>query len=158
MNIAYVAGFFDGEGCVNFASCRKSLFPRVLITNTDIDILQRIQKRFGGDINPLSLRKENWKQGYSLRISWSKAVEFLSEIYPYLFVKAAQAETVFAWDAIRLGSGKKTLQQKEDYKDSCDLLYRRMRWLNQKGNKDTVDPIDEEIALSTARRARKGKR
>lgn len=158
MNTAYVAGFFDGEGCVNFSYCRNSLFPRVLITNTDIDILQRIRERFGGDIKPLSLRKGNWKQGYSLRISWSKAVEFLSEIHPYLFLKAAQAETVFAWDAIRLGSGKKTLQQKEEYKDSCDLLHRRMRWLNQKGNKDTVDPIDEEIALSTARKARKGKR
>ena len=158
MNTAYIAGFFDGEGCVNFARCRTTFFPRVLITNTNIDVLKKIQNKFGGDIKPLSYKKENWKQGYSLRISWSKAIDFLSEIYPYLFLKADQAETVFAWDAIRLGSGTKTLKEKQEYKDSCDLLYRRMKWLNQKGNKDTIDPIDEELALSTARRARREKK
>lgn len=145
MNAAYVAGFFDGEGCVGFAKNRSTIYPRVLITNTNIDVLKQIQNMFGGDIKPLSKRKENWKQGFYLRICWQKAVDFLSEIYPYLVVKNCQAETVFAWDAIRLGSGTKDKSIRDEYADTCEMLIKRMHWLNKKGCVEGKDPIYDVI-------------
>ncbi len=40
MNLQYAAGFVDGEGCINFAKTRSSIYPRVLVTNTNIEILK----------------------------------------------------------------------------------------------------------------------
>lgn len=132
MNIAYVAGLIDGEGCINFCKCRDSVYPRLFITNTNQEILELLQEKYGGDINPLSLRKENWKQGYSWRVSWSKAVDLLEKVYPYLIIKRRQAQTVFAWDACRPNN--------ED-REALQLLVDQMHWLNKKGNAVSVEPI-----------------
>lgn len=136
MNRQYAAGFVDGEGCINFAKTRLSIYPRVLVTNTNLQILQDFQKKWGGDINALSLRKENWKQGYSWRISWAKAVDFLSDIEPYLKIKKYQAHAVFAWDAIRPGRGGKV------DKDSLEFLVSYVHWLNKKGINNEKNPLD----------------
>lgn len=136
MNLQYAAGFVDGEGCIGFAKTRKSIYPRILVTNTNIDILQEFKDKWGGDINPLSLKKDNWKQGYSWRISWSKAVDFLSDIEPYLKIKKAQSHAVFAWDEIRPGKGGKA------DKDSFDFLVSYVHWLNKKGINNEKNPLD----------------
>jgi hypothetical protein len=157
MNRAYVAGFFDGEGCVGFSRARRSVFPRILVTNTNRAILEELRTSFGGDIKPLALRRKNWKQGWSWRLSWSAAVSFLAEIKPWLQLKNAQAETVFAWDAIRLGRGRVTSAAREEYDDTCALLINRMRWLNRKGPHNDPDPIDAvlTIALKEAGKSKK---
>jgi hypothetical protein len=136
MNIQYAAGFVDGEGCIGFAKTRTSIFPRVLVTNTNLEILNEFKEKWGGDIKPLSLRKENWKQGYYWRISWAKAVNFLSDIEPYLKIKNRQAHAVFAWDEIRPGMGGKA------DKDSFDFLVSYVHWLNKKGINNEKNPLD----------------
>ncbi len=156
MHLAYVAGIFDGEGCVGFGRCRTAVFPRIFVSNTNRDLLEALRDQFGGDINPASNRKAGWKQGWNWRLSWTAAVEFLDKISPYLRIKNRQAHTVFAWDAIRLGSGKSTQTDKAEYLDAVGLLTERMRWLNQKGQNDAEDPID--IALRKAGKARKTKK
>lgn len=144
MNLAYVAGFFDGEGCINFGRCRATIFPRILVVNTDRSILEMLQRKFGGDIKPLSLRKPGWKQGWLWRLSWSRAVDFLSAIEPYVRVKDRQIHTVFAWDAIRPRVGKLTAAKAAEYRDCLELLVKRMHWLNQKGENLEPDPIIAE--------------
>jgi len=104
--------------------------------------LESIKEQFGGDIKPLALRKEGWKQGYSLRICWSRAVSFLDKIKPWLLIKSLQAETVFAWDAIRPRTGKMTNVARAEYQDAVDLLRARMTWLNKKGENSEIDPIE----------------
>jgi len=136
MNIQYAAGFVDGEGCIGFAKTRTSIFPRVLVTNTNLEILNEFKEKWGGDIKPLSLRKDNWKQGYYWRISWAKAVNFLSDIEPYLKIKNRQAHAVFAWDEIRPGRGNKA------DKDSFDFLVSYVHWLNKKGINNEKNPLD----------------
>jgi hypothetical protein len=136
MNIQYAAGFVDGEGCIGFAKTRTSIFPRVLVTNTNLEILNEFKEKWGGDIKPLSLIKENWKQGYYWRISWAKAVNFLSDIEPYLKIKNRQAHAVFAWDEIRPGRGGKA------DKDSFDFLVSYVHWLNKKGINNEKNPLD----------------
>jgi len=143
VNLSYVAGFVDGEGCIGFAKCRSSIYPRVFVTNTNKEILEEFQDQFGGDINQLSMRKDGWKQGWSWRLSWSKAVDFLDAISPWLRIKADQVDTVFAWDAIRLGRGKTTELKRKEYEDCCSLLVERMHWLNSKGRSDGPDPIEK---------------
>jgi len=137
MNLAYIAGFVDGEGCIGFAKCRTTIFPRVIVVNTNRDILQKLKDEFGGDIKPLSLRKINWKQGWAWRLSWTRAVNFLDKISPWLQLKSQQACVVFAWDTVKPGMGNDWDSGARDY------LVSYMRELNRKGI----------IALDTARKS-----
>jgi len=137
MNLAYVAGIFDGEGCVNFTRTRNTIYPRVLVVNTNRPLLEGFVEQFGGDIRPLSAHKEGWKQGWEWLLSWSKAVAFLDRIHPWLRVKDAQAETVFAWDTIRPGSGNK---HKWD-QPALELLKAELTWLNHKGPSVGEEPM-----------------
>jgi hypothetical protein len=157
MTPQYIAGFFDGEGCIGFCKCRGSVFPRILLTNTNRDILVRVKEKFGGDIQPLALRKKGWKQGYSWRLTWTKAVDFLEVIQPHLILKTRQAETVFAWDAIRLHRGRVAPARRIEHQPAIDLLVKRMTWLNKKGNGTLTDPIDS-VCLRKAGKARKRKK
>ena len=145
MNRAYIAGFVDGEGCIGFARARKSIYPRVIITNTNVKVLESIRKIYGGDIRPLSGRKANWKQGYSLRLTCDRAVGFLEHIYPWLRLKRNQAITIFLWDAIKLGRGKHSETKQNEYRGTCELLINQIKWLNQKGPQTREEPMAVEL-------------
>lgn len=144
LSLPYVAGILDGEGCVGFSRTRKSIYPRVFIVNTYLPLLEKLKEQFGGDINPLSLRKENWKQGWAWRSSWSKSVKFLEDIYPYIFIKKNQIDCVIAWSHIRPGRGKKI------NKETMDFLINEMRWLNKKGINNEIEPLAMELDLIEA--------
>lgn len=95
-NFAYFAGFFDGEGTVDIRAkqthngkyCRFEL--RVQIPQVVIDPLLKAQSIWGG----------NLVHGKRINI-WactSKiAVQFLSDIYPYVIVKKEEIEWALAY-------------------------------------------------------------
>ncbi len=151
MNLAYIAGIIDGEGCIGFTRCRTNVYPRVIVTNTNLELLEELKKQFGGDISSNSKGKTGWKKGYNWDIRWSKAIDLLDRVYEYLFIKYQQANVVFAWDAIRPGSGKKWDTE------ARNLLVDEMHWLNQKGDIIRQEPILAEIAIGINAAKRKKK-
>ena len=48
LTIEYMAGFFDGEGCVELSP--KKIQDRISVVNTNKTILEYIQETFGGSI------------------------------------------------------------------------------------------------------------
>jgi len=150
VNLQYVAGFVDGEGSIGFSRSRTQLFPRVLVVNTNRDILEDFQKHFGGDIQKLYRAKSNWKQAYSWRICNDKAVKFISRISPYLKLKDKQAILMFCWSALKHGKG-----HKQD-KDAMDLIEAQSRWLNKRGVH--ADPEPMAIAYSVAGKSKDKKK
>mgnify|MGYP003346722492 CR=1 FL=1 len=84
MTPEYAAGFFDGEGCVNCSSSRNNSFVRILVVNTNIDVLKAFQTVWGGDINANYKPKAHWKQAYTWRLQHKAANDFLKEILPFL--------------------------------------------------------------------------
>ena len=141
MNLAYVAGLFDGEGCVNFTKCRNIKIPRVCITNTNLEILESLQKSFGGFIQKGYRPQKHWKQSYHWTISNAKACEFLTKIYAWVCIKKEQIWLVWAWDAIRPGSGRNWDQ---NMIDALNLINEQSKWLNWKGvDRPVVSPIDQ---------------
>lgn len=94
-DLAYIAGFFDGEGYVGIYNYkaegthkndRKRL--QLGITNTNRDVLDWIKKRFNfGHIKEKSRSSPNWKICYEWTVRDRNAMKFLKMIYPYLRVK-----------------------------------------------------------------------
>ena len=133
----------DGEGSIGFTRSRSAMVPRVSITNTNLDLLNDLKNTFGGHISRLTGRKSGWKQAYAWVINNSKAVEFAEKLEPWLRIKQEQVWLLFAWDAIRPGSGKKWDAEKLDV---LDMLNAQSKWLNYRGEGRTDDsPIDKEL-------------
>lgn len=90
--IAYIAGFFDGEGCVRIKEANQggnSFYVIAHITNSNQKILMEIQDLFGGAIR-VQERSPN-KTIYNWSLSSSEAVDFLQTLSPFLKEKLEQA-------------------------------------------------------------------
>lgn len=102
LDIRYVAGLVDGEGCIsihiNKAALQANKKARIVfqlsISNTNLPILQAIKRQFGGAIHAHKsikrLRPEH-KLGYNWTISERAACGFVSRILPHLHIKKRQA-------------------------------------------------------------------
>ena len=91
--IAYIAGFFDGEGCVRIKQANQggnSYYLIAHITNTNPVILKKVQDLFGG--NTRVQEKGRNKPIYNWYITSSEANDFLKTLQPFLIEKKSQAE------------------------------------------------------------------
>lgn len=92
---AYVAGLFDGEGCVDICRNRRYWALRAKITNTDIDTLKRIQAIFGGALHVVGKcpsRPEHWKPLGHLVWRGHRARWFLKMIKPHIWIKKRELD------------------------------------------------------------------
>lgn len=102
LDVRYVAGFFDGEGCIvisySEASPKRSyrkMSLMVSVAQKNPEVLYLIRGMFGGQI------QINKRTGcHSLRWSPRAGGIFLKEIYPYLVVKKKQAELALQYRAL----------------------------------------------------------
>jgi len=123
-DIAYIAGFLDGEGCIRIKKANQggnSYYVWVAITNSYKPTLDFVQSVFGGQVR--QAEKTVNKIVYHYLITASEAVDMLKTILGFLRDKKKQAELaiIFHDNKDRLSpSGK-------------DLAYRRMKDL-KKGN------------------------
>lgn len=95
--LAYIAGLFDGEGCVRFAKptrCHSKGRLMAKITQKDPMILYWVQEQFGyGGV----FAKGGGAHDY--QVSSLKARQFLYAIRPYLRVKGAAVDEKLGLDA-----------------------------------------------------------
>lgn len=146
----YAAGFFDGEGCVNFTirGKAKQAVIRVMLVNTNINILLEFQERFGGILTSRKQKNITWKDFNCLTLNGHFAIKFLSAIRPYVHIKHNQIELAFEYyewsgritdryESVLSPTTKfpnrthrrrttETIQKEQEFKD-------RMHTLNKKG-------------------------
>lgn len=116
--IAYIAGFFDGEGCVRIKKANQggnSYYLIAHITNTNPVILKKVQDLFGG--NTRLQEKGRNKPIYNWYITSSEANDFLKTLQPFLIEKKSQAEL-----GIKFHENKEKMTPKEKEKS-----YQKMR-------------------------------
>ena len=91
---AYAAGFFDGEGCVNITVMGKTrqVSLRLMLSNTDAEILSLFRLQFGGFLSKPRTLKEGWKPYRQWVITGLGALEFMKFIRKNIIVKRAQVE------------------------------------------------------------------
>lgn len=132
--IAYVAGLFDGEGCINFTNSNNDVtYLRVLVSNTNYEILKYLQDTFGGSISELKKASPKWKQGYQWSLNWAAALAFVDKIRPWLKIKQKQAQVVYAFAELKKVQRKKKISQ-EKYLEALELLKQQLTTLNAKGH------------------------
>ena len=90
----YLAGIFDGEGCVSATITKPSLAASVTVTvgMTDEGPVREFQKRFGGSVNTHLPKGGNYKLVYTWSLVGSSAIEALEFISKNCILKNKAAK------------------------------------------------------------------
>jgi hypothetical protein len=96
-DLAYMAGFLDGEGCLYLghrkAGRRRQCFPcTITISQTEDKTLRWMQGFFGGKVYPVKSSGNGDKQVWTWSIYGTEGDTFLRLVLPYLRLKKPQAE------------------------------------------------------------------
>lgn len=104
--LPYLAGFFDGEGCISLTYVKKDSYHKLVIAvaQNERAVLELFQARFGGTIYELK-----WKKAKRVFYNWmptgrdrQKAV--LTALAPFLIHKKREAEIGLAFIATAVRS------------------------------------------------------
>ena len=146
--LAYLAGLFDGEGCIrinkSYHSPRGNRFRRYqyqiqcTVSNTNPTAVRLFEKYFSGSVHVHSLGSENHKTTWTWSVGALKATKFLKKTIPFLRLKKDEAKlalkfrkTVFSrgeWNNHNLIITDSHDQERQSYKDDLELL-RKQRFL-----------------------------
>lgn len=107
VDLAYLAGFFDGEGSIGIAG--SSLQVRVV--NTYLPILEKFQDAFGGVIAPHNKGDEKTRLTWEWRCYGDTAAQALGALLPLLNEKAAQAYLGLHYRTLSVGPSRQHTQQ-----------------------------------------------
>lgn len=94
--LSYMAGFFDGEGCMGvywdkIKNNKKRYYPMIKLTNNNKSILKEFEDRFEGGIYKHHTSRQCWDWVIK---GGKKTTYFLEIMTPYLRQKKEQAETL----------------------------------------------------------------
>lgn len=87
----YLAGYFDGEGCIHIHV--KTFALHCSVASTKLDALEIFYELFHGNVRILKRKlKKNHRIIYHWVVTSSQAEMFLERILPYLILKKKEAE------------------------------------------------------------------
>ena len=102
-DLAYYAGFFDGEGSICIVKKTKGQYVlEVTVTNTYYWILESYALAFGGSVGTHRTREFGRKPCWRWAAAANIAHRFLSLVLPYLEVKKYQAEIAIQFQEARI--------------------------------------------------------
>ena len=95
IDIRYIAGFFDGEGCITFSKIMKynptmkRRYPcttiRMEATNTDFKIIKDVFGYFNiGHVIPIKPRKKGYKKQLRSQLTHRQAEKVIRRLLPYM--------------------------------------------------------------------------
>ena len=100
MTPEYVAGLFDGEGCVTIHQSNRIFKLRCTIAMTCLSILEKLKTKYGGSIHQC---KGTNKPVYHWQIYTESAKQFLVDIAPHVQVKQAEVELALNFVEVCIG-------------------------------------------------------
>lgn len=128
--VAYAAGFIDGEGCLSTwrrRTGRPILYPALYITNSEREPLEYIQRHFGGMLTSQAAPRSS-RTIYKLSYMSATALwPILTEVRPYLIVKAAQCDLLM--DFLELMGQDSTRRVPDGNIDARERIAGRLREL-----------------------------
>lgn len=96
VEIAYIAGIIDGEGCITLVRrAGKTCVPHLIIVNTNQTLRDWLSERLPDCFYDRQPKMNNTKRVWKWHIAgWKQVPLFLREIRDYLVIKQAQADLV----------------------------------------------------------------
>lgn len=130
LSLEYIAGIFDGEGCVFIYRDSRwgSYTLSINIANTYYPMLVAIQEQLGGNLKHLANSNDVWQLVWSSK----KARDVLVLLFPYLVVKREQAAVAIEFQDLARQTGAKkvdpdVLADRECYRLDLQEL-KKKRW------------------------------
>jgi len=127
LELAYMAGFADGEGCFSVVKWSAGYSARFTVANTYLPTLEQFRKAFGGKIY---LAHNHGKQGYDWILQGPLLPFCLQSLLPYLREKKPQAELLLEFYekfGKQIGSRRRGKYEKIEQ----EWYYSRLRDLKQ---------------------------
>jgi hypothetical protein len=96
--IAYCAGYIDGDGCFSIQKIvRKTTgtvkyHPSIVVSSTDINVLNFFRETFGGTVTLSSKKIAEWKPQYHFYFGGKKCLKMCEELLPFLVEKKDECE------------------------------------------------------------------
>jgi hypothetical protein len=135
VEIAYVAGFFDGEGCV-YLNTRKNgrAILRIKVSQKDRRPLDLLQERFGGSVC-VSRNRKTGNECWSWSLSTAQAERFVRMVQPFCLVKAEAIAIALEYCAIKCkpagpGIGPRWIPFTDDEREKHVELRQRLHAVN----------------------------
>lgn len=140
--IGYVSGFFDGEGCIYIGN---NHYLHVFIGNSNLQILLKLKKLFGGAIYDYSKYKKEpqHKNLYIWEIFGNESLKFLEIIYEYSIVKKEQIYAGMQYQNLKTYHGTKKLTLHEIQKR--EFFKEKIKKMKRDTNKIKKEEIEKEI-------------
>lgn len=129
-DLAYIAGFFDGEGCIIISMGKDYNRIETTVCNTKDITLYWLQSIFGGCVSKRISKNPKRKDVYVWATVSRVAGRFLSIIQPYLKLKYEQAELALEFQRSQGRPNGKYTPEKVEYRG---FLFDRLKELNSKG-------------------------
>ena len=134
-NIAYIAGLFDGEGCVSYKQYmrksphNKKAYPtwsiRMEIAMTDKSILKWVHEVLGvGTVNPKRYKTKytvGWKKQWRWRCQHREAYYVARLLWPYAHVKLDKIQKIIDHYSSQLQIMNGKVVSLEQYKETMGL-------------------------------------
>ena len=100
-DIAYLAGLFDGEGCITISQHRDGHASMQCMVHMVGSYMPGLFKSyFGGCVGKVKKAQRHHQQAYLWCIHSNNAVGFLRIILPHLRLKVAEAELAIKYQAL----------------------------------------------------------
>jgi len=141
IDLAYIAGFFDGEGCISLCKVKDDSYRRnynymlaIHVSNTKLEILEMLHREFGGHFQRIKNKTTpNGKEIYVWALTRRIATRFIKAIYPYLRMKRRQAELALEYRKLINPYGNHSFDP-ENWKKR-DAIYHKLKTLNKRGDR-----------------------
>ena len=123
IDMAYLAGILDGEGCIRVRNVVKNkLCLVVTVQQTDEEPLILFKAYFGGSLRRKSKLTTGGLQVFRYYASRRNAVRLLEQLSPYLIIKKSRAELGIKMSSIKLSHGGKDSRIGEKWKLAKQLV------------------------------------
>ncbi|MBA7496092.1 hypothetical protein ES702_06690 [subsurface metagenome] len=147
LTLEYIAGFVDGEGCFTICTRGEDKYsPLFELGNTNLHILQEIQKYFSFNLKIQTLKRKNpkWKTFYILRSNTIDAVKSIAHLLePHLRIKKEQAQIIMQYPRAQLINIGGRTQQDFSTRAYVLQLRKRIMALNKRG--PSTQGADEDL-------------
>jgi hypothetical protein len=119
--IAWAAGFFDGEGSVrttaNAGTARQPV-ARCTITNTDPRPVTKFHDMFGGCVYVRENKlRPRWRRSFEWTVQGAELDAFVRQILPYSVTKREQLELLVEFRKLMPGRGYRKITSSERWSE-----------------------------------------